>query len=96
MDRDVNPRAEASELVYRPAPVFRAEHGEDRITRTIEMQAAKVPSEVFLFLGLGAMAFSFGAELAHRTRLSRFVGMWPAPLLVMGLYNKMVKLMGPR
>jgi hypothetical protein len=42
------------------------------------------------------MAASFGLELAGQRRVSRFIGMWPAPLLVMGVYNKMVKTFGPR
>jgi hypothetical protein len=42
------------------------------------------------------MAVSLGLEIADRTRESRFIGMWPAPLLVMGVYNKMVKLFGAR
>lgn len=99
MDRDtqdVNPAAERSEIVYRPAPVFRAEHGEDRLTRLVEQQSAKIPSEVFLVLALGAMLFSLAAELTGRRRASRFVGMWPGPLLVLGVYNKMVKTFGAR
>lgn len=96
MDRDVNPASERSRIVYTPAPVFRAEHGEDRLTRTIEQQAAKIPSEIFLFLSLGAMVFSLAMELANNRRWSRFVGMWPGPLLTMGIYNKMVKTFGAR
>jgi hypothetical protein len=39
---------------------------------------------------------SLTCELAGRRRASRFIGMWPGPLLVMGVYNKLVKLLGPR
>jgi hypothetical protein len=42
------------------------------------------------------MAASAAAEAGHRHRASQFVGMWPAPLLVMGLYNKLVKMLLPR
>ena len=42
------------------------------------------------------MAVSFLGELTGRPRLSRLVGMWPGPLLVMGVYNKLVKMFGPR
>lgn len=97
MDRDVNPAAQKSEeIAYRPAPVFRAEHGEDRLTRIVEQQTAKVPSEIFLVFAIGAMIYSLGAELTGHRRSSRFVGMWPGPLLVMGVYNKLVKTFGAR
>jgi hypothetical protein len=39
---------------------------------------------------------SLAAEFAGRQRVSRFVGMWPGPLLVMGVYNKLVKTFGAR
>lgn len=96
MASDVNPAAEASEQAYRPAPVFRAEHAESRFTRLVEQQAAKLPSHAFLVAAIAAMGCSLATELAGRTRVSRFVGMWPAPLLVMGVYNKLVKTLGAR
>lgn len=94
MDR--NPASEASEIVYRSAPVFRAEHGESRITRLVEQQSAKMPSLVFLAAAVAAMAASLLLELAGNRRWSRFVGMWPAPILTMGIYNKLVKTFGAR
>lgn len=96
MAEDVNPASEQSEILYRSAPVFRAEHGEGRLTRLVEQQAAKFSSDVFLFLALGSMALSLGLELAHRRRPSQFVGMWPGPLLMMGVYTKLVKTFGAR
>ena len=96
MSTDVNPAAELSELAYRPAPVFRAEHGESRFTRVVEQQTAKVPSEIFLLLAIGSMLTSLVLELTHHRRQSRFIGMWPGPLLVMGVYNKLVKVFGAR
>jgi hypothetical protein len=93
---DVNPATDASEVVYEAAPVFRAEHGENTFTRMVEQQAAKVPSDYFLVAALGSMCVSLGAELTGRIRVSRFVGMWPGPLLVMGVYIKLVKSFGAR
>jgi len=95
-DRRVNPASEASEIVYRAAPVFRAEHGENRLTRLMEQQAAKMPSVLFLGVAVGAMVLSLGLELAGRREAGRFVGMWPGPLLTMGVYNKLVKTFGAR
>ena len=92
---DVNPAAEIS-VNHVAAPVIRPEHAEGDLARLIEQQAAKVPSHWFLFAALGAMAASLGCELTNRRRASRFVGMWPTPLLVLGIYNKLVKTLGTR
>jgi hypothetical protein len=92
---DVNPAAQAS-VAEAPVPVVRPEHAEGDIARLIEQQAAKVPSHWFLFAALGAMSASLMLELGGRTRASRFVGQWPTPLLVMGIYNKLVKTLGTR
>ena len=96
MELDVNPAAHASPRAPDPAPVRRTEHAESSLTRLLEQQAAKVPSDIFLFGGLGALVASFALELADRPRESRFVGMWAPTLLIMGVYNKIVKLGGPR
>lgn len=93
---DVNPASAQSQTSYREAPVLRAEHSESSLTRLIEQQAARIPSDVFLALALGAMAASVALEFRRQDRASRFVGMWPGPLLVMGVYNKLVKLLVPR
>lgn len=93
---EVNPAANApvSASPASPAPVRRAEHRESSLTRLLEQQAGKIPSDVFLFSGLGSMVASFALEVADRPRLSRFVGMWAPTLLIMGVYNKLVKLGG--
>lgn len=93
--QDVNPASEESTREYRPAPVMRDQHAEGTLTRVIEQQTAKVPSDVFLFVALSAMGASLTLELMGKTRASRFIGMWPPSLLIMGLYNKLVKLNGP-
>jgi hypothetical protein len=92
---DVNPAREASLSSYESTPVLRTEHGESTLTRMVEHQTARIPSDVFLFASLCAMGVALGAEVTDRRRLSRFVGMWVAPLLVMGVYNKLVKTFGP-
>ena len=79
-----------------PAPVLRPEHAEGELARLIEQQTAKIPSHWFLIGALGSMGLSLGLELAGRQRESRFVGQWPSPLLIMGIYNKIVKTLGTR
>jgi hypothetical protein len=96
MEPDVNPASEASERDYQLPPVVRAEHREGSFTRLLEQQTAKIPSDVFLFSSLCAMAASLSLELLGRERDARFVGMWVGPLLIMGVYNKLVKTFGPR
>ena len=92
---EVNPAAHASTADI-ATPVIRPEHAEGDVARLIEQQAAKVPSHWFLFAALGAMGVSLGCELSDRRRASRFIGMWPTPLLALGIYNKLVKTLGTR
>jgi hypothetical protein len=92
---DVNPASNAS-LKDQLPPVLRPEHAEGNIARLIEQQTAKVPSHWFLFAALASMGVSLGLEVSGRVQAGRFVGQWPTPLLVMGVYNKLVKMLGPR
>lgn len=102
MRQDVNPASADSKKEYQndkalmATPVTRAEHVEGSLTLLIEQQTAKVPSHVFLFASLCSMALSLGLEVAGRDRGARFTGMWVAPLLIMGVYNKVVKTFGAR
>jgi hypothetical protein len=93
---EINPAAEREPEAYIPTPVVREEHSEGTLTRLIEQQTAKLPSDFFLFTALGAMGLSLALELAGNTRLSRFVALWPPSILTMGMYNKLVKVMGSR
>jgi hypothetical protein len=92
---DVNPAAEAS-LKPVPPPVVRPEHAEGDLARLIEQQTAKIPSHWFLMTALASMGASAALELSGRSRASRFVGQWVGPLMIAGLYNKMVKTLGTR
>ena len=93
---DVNPASEQSEQAYEPTPVVRAEHAEGPVTRLIEQQTAKLPSDVFLFAALGSMGLSLALHLLGRHDASRFTGMWAPALLTMGVYNKVVKVVRPQ
>lgn len=93
---DVNPAAAASMSAAAAPVVMRDEHAEGLLARLIEQQTARIPSHWFLFAALGAMGLSLTLELSGRTRASRFVGMWPQPLLIAGIYNKIVKTLGTR
>lgn len=70
------------------------EHKEGKVARAIEEQTAKLPSDVFLWSALGSMAVSLAFRIAGKKSSSTFVGQWAAPFLLLGLYNKIVKLEG--
>jgi hypothetical protein len=70
------------------------EHQEGQVTRAIEEQTAKLPSDVFLWASLSSMAASLSLQLLGQKEKSLFVGQWAAPFLLLGLYNKLVKLEG--
>jgi hypothetical protein len=55
-----------------------------------------VPSHWFLFAAAGSMVLALVLELSGRTRASQFVSRWPTPLLIGGVYNKLVKTLGTR
>jgi hypothetical protein len=70
------------------------QHTEGVVARTIEEQTAKLPSDTFLWAAIGAMGASAIAEFTGHKDKSRFFGQWVAPLLLLGVYNKLVKLHG--
>jgi hypothetical protein len=69
-------------------------HGEGQIAEAIEEQTAKLPSDLFLWFALGAMAASATLKIAGKDETALFVGQWAAPFLLLGVYNKLVKLEG--
>ncbi len=73
---------------------FNPQHSEGPVARAIEKQTAKLPSDLFLWAALGSMAVSLVLQLTPAKKKSLFVGQWAAPFLILGLYNKLVKLEG--
>jgi len=70
------------------------EHSEGVVARTIEQQTAKLPSDTFLWLAGASIAASLTLRIMGQRHESLFVGQWAPTFLVLGLYNKLVKLMG--
>ncbi|HET6226095.1 MAG TPA: hypothetical protein VFF27_07430 [Bacteroidia bacterium] len=66
-------------------------HKEGETTKAIEKQTSKLPSDAFLGVAIGAMALSLALRVAGKNSASTFVGQWAAPILIMGVYNKLVK-----
>ncbi|HRW04885.1 MAG TPA: hypothetical protein P5121_07315 [Caldilineaceae bacterium] len=70
------------------------EYQEGSVARAIEEQTAKLPSDLFLWASFAAMALSLILRIRGSKHQSLFVGQWAAPFLILGLYNKVVKLIG--
>jgi hypothetical protein len=84
---------ETSEL-KKKADNFNPEQKEGPVARAIETYTAKLPSDLFLWAALGSMAVSATLKIMKKDDEALFVGQWPAPFLLLGLYNKLVKLEG--
>jgi hypothetical protein len=72
----------------------RQEHTEGVVARSIEEQTAKLPSDLFLWAAGASIAGSLVLKLTGKDHQSLFVGQWAPTFLILGLYNKLVKLAG--
>lgn len=71
-----------------------AHHSEGVVARTLEEQTAKLPSDVWLWAAVGSMGLSLFMHLSGRREDGHFIGQWAAPFLLLGVYNKIVKIGG--
>lgn len=69
-------------------------HSEGSIALAIEEQTAKIPSDVFLWAAIGSIGTSLALHVSGKKEEARFVGQWVAPFLLLGVYNKLVKIAG--
>jgi hypothetical protein len=76
------------------AATYNPEHKEGKVARAIEEQTAKLPSDLFLWTAVGAMAASLTLKAIKQDHLSLFIGQWAPSFLLLGIYNKLVKLEG--
>ena len=67
---------------------------EGKVAKAIETQTSKLPSDLFLWAAVASMGISLYLRITGKRHDSLFVGQWPAPFLIMGLYNKLVKVEG--
>jgi hypothetical protein len=70
------------------------EHTEGTVARSIEQQTAKLPSDLFLWAAVGAIATSLTLKVMGQRHNALFVGQWAPTFLILGLYNKIVKVIG--
>jgi hypothetical protein len=75
-------------------PGAREEHREGPVARSIEQQTAKLPSDLFLWAAFGSIAGSLAFKLSGKDHGALFVGQWAPTFLLLGIYNKLVKLHG--
>ncbi len=83
-----------SGLTTGSGPAEAEQHSEGVVARTIEQQTAKLPSDTFLWAAFGSIGVSAILQIAGKQKASLFVGQWVAPFLLLGVYNKIVKVAG--
>ena len=86
--KEMTTKAAAKAAAYNPT------HREGKVARVIEEQTAKLPSDLFLWLSIGSMATSLTLKALKNDHLALFIGQWAPSFLLLGIYNKLVKLEG--
>ena len=67
---------------------------EDEITKEIEHYTASIPSSAFLGVAVAAMGASLVFQMVGQGKWGIFIAQWVPTWLIIGLYNKVVKLEG--
>jgi hypothetical protein len=69
-------------------------HSEGMVARAIEEQTAKLPSDLFLWAAVASIGGSLFLKMMEKDDEALFVGQWAPTFLILGLYNKIVKVAG--
>lgn len=69
-------------------------HSEGTVARGIEHYTAQMPSDWFLWAAGGSILASLTLQCLGRKEDAQFVGQWVAPFMLLGVYNKIVKVAG--
>jgi hypothetical protein len=67
---------------------------EDRFTKTVEEYTASLPSSAYLGVAVAAMGASLLFQMTGQGKWGNFIAQWVPTWLIIGLYNKVVKLEG--
>ena len=70
------------------------QHSEGMVARAIEHQTAKLPSDLFLWAAGASIMGSLVFKMMKKDHEAVFVGQWAPTFLILGLYNKVVKVAG--
>lgn len=73
---------------YSPDPT------EDNFTKTVEEYTASIPSSAYLGVAIAAMGISLFFQATGQGKWGNFIAQWVPTWLIIGLYNKVVKLEG--
>lgn len=74
----------------RPVP----DHREGVVARSIEHYTAQLPSDTFLWAAFGSIGLSLALRIGGAKDDAQFVGQWAPTFLLLGVYNKLVKVAG--
>lgn len=72
----------------------RTQPAESRLTKSVQQYAASIPSSAILGAAVGAMVAALVSLLAGRGKWGNFIAQCVPACLLIGLYNKLVKLEG--
>lgn len=96
-DSNIQPREASSGIGSHAAPnrgVPAGAVGEGPLARTLEEQTSRLPSDVWLWAAGGSIAASLLLQASGEKQRALFVGNWAPTFLLLGIYNKLVKLHG--
>jgi hypothetical protein len=74
--------------------LLKNDHTEGDTAKAIEAQTSKLPSDLFLYSAIAAMGTSLTLKCLGKEHAAILIGQWAAPFLLLGIYNKLVKLGG--
>lgn len=75
-------------------PIRKADEREGWLATVIEEQTSKLPSDTFLWTALGCVAGAVVLHAVNRKAEANLVALCAPTLLIMGVYNKLVKQLG--
>ncbi|HEU4341593.1 MAG TPA: hypothetical protein VFU31_08490 [Candidatus Binatia bacterium] len=67
---------------------------EDRFTKSMEDYTSAIPSSAYLGMAVAAMVLSLFYQATGREKWGNFIAQWVPTWLIIGVYNKLVKLEG--
>lgn len=70
------------------------EKKEGLAAKEIEDVTSEMPSDAFLWSAVSIMGVSLTLKLLKKDDMALFIGQWAAPVLITGVYNKIVKTEG--
>jgi hypothetical protein len=72
----------------------RPERTEGGVAKAIEKQTSKMPSDWFLIAAVAALGTSLAMQASGSRHRALFFGQWVPSILLLGVYNKIVKVAG--